>query len=568
MKKQTQQTFRFAPVALGAILLALSPLLPGCGGNNDTPATVVAAPKPVAMSGRAQITVVWPSRSTGRLIPKAAKSIRIDVLRASRDNALFRSQIVNRGDNDSQVVTLDRLPVEPLLIHAEAFPQEGGGGVAQATGNSDNLVTPTDSDTPAGFRLVMGSTIETLSAEPIAKEPLKAGQKHKFVAVARDKDKNPVMIWGDNVTWKVDDNSPVASVAPDGTVTALAPGTATIIVHESESGKTGTATITVVLAPTPPPPTPTPPPLPELPTMGILALQRWTNADTNDAEILLYRFDGAGATQSALRDLLPPDISNTLNPRIVDGVDRRLVFYGIRGGKYEVFESSYIAPAETRKISVAPELAFHNQDARYGGEFGAQNQTIAFVSNNEAKTDPRIFMANRETLAISASSPTENGAPLRGRQPLSYRKGLFHLKDENGVTNFYLYTFADKKDTKIDLKGRTGLTYLTGWDLNRLLLTMKGTHDGKVSDDLYVYDIEKNEITPLAGAINTADDEGDPASLNAFEIFFARTVQVGSERKYRVFLYDVRYGTVRQIDEITKPDANKSDLGLSYRRSF
>ena len=74
--------------------------------------------------------------------------------------------------------------------------------------------------------------------------PLQVGQTGTLTATTRDAANN--VLTGRTVTW-TSSNQAVATVAPNGTVTAVAPGSATITA--TSEGKTGTATVTVTAVP-------------------------------------------------------------------------------------------------------------------------------------------------------------------------------------------------------------------------------------------------------------------------------------------------------------------------------
>jgi uncharacterized protein YjdB len=99
-----------------------------------------------------------------------------------------------------------------------------------------------------------GSAVVTVTAVPVASVTvapptlsLQTGQTGTLTATTKDAAGN---VLTDRIVAWTSSNTGVATVAPNGTVTAVAPGTATITA--TSEGKTGTSTITV----TAPPPTP------------------------------------------------------------------------------------------------------------------------------------------------------------------------------------------------------------------------------------------------------------------------------------------------------------------------
>jgi trimeric autotransporter adhesin len=96
-----------------------------------------------------------------------------------------------------------------------------------------------------------GTATVTVSAVPVATVtvapatlPLQVGATGALTATTRDAANN--VLTGRPITWS-SGNTAIATVAPNGTVTAVAPGSATITA--ASEGKTGTATVTVTAVP-------------------------------------------------------------------------------------------------------------------------------------------------------------------------------------------------------------------------------------------------------------------------------------------------------------------------------
>ena len=227
-----------AGMAGGLFLTAL--FLPGCGGSSPTsPSTDVAA----ASSGRAVFTVVWPASSTTRLIPLAARSIRVDVLRSN--GTVVASQLLARAGTDSASATLTfpNLPVQTLTARATALPQTDGTGTAQATGSVPLVI---QAGQTVSFSLTMASTVDHLETNT-ATVPLTSGQTFQMTETARDApgtSGNVVLTTPAKIQWK-SSNMLAVSVDSDGLVTALSAGSATITVSDQESGKSVSADVTV-----------------------------------------------------------------------------------------------------------------------------------------------------------------------------------------------------------------------------------------------------------------------------------------------------------------------------------
>ena len=232
----------------------------GCGGGsgNGKGATTLTSTSTSASLGvgRAVFTVLWPASAPTRLVPIAAQSIRVDILRGG---TVVASQLLSRpasvgSAGSSATLTFANLPVDTLTARASAFPQADGSGTAQATG-SVPVVIATGQTVP--FNLTMASTIDHLDLSP-AVASLGVGQQVQITETARDTPGNIVLTAPEKQQW-VSSNAAVASVDANGVVTALSLGTATVTVTDQESGKSAVAAITVAVQPTPSPiPTPDP----------------------------------------------------------------------------------------------------------------------------------------------------------------------------------------------------------------------------------------------------------------------------------------------------------------------
>ncbi|MES2463917.1 MAG: cytochrome c peroxidase [Armatimonadota bacterium] len=232
----------------GLFLAAL--FLPGCGGGSAPTFTPASDTVTTGASGRAVFTVVWPVSPATRLIPMAARSIRVDILRSN--GTVVASQRIVRPDSGSSsttTMTFQNLPVDTLTASAVALPQADGSGTAQAIGSVPLTI---QADQTIQFSLTMSSTIDHLVLNPITLT-LTAGQRFQMTGTALDAPDNAgniVLTAPEKMQW-ASSNSAVASVDENGLVTALSAGTATVSVTDQESGKSASATVTSVL-PNPP----------------------------------------------------------------------------------------------------------------------------------------------------------------------------------------------------------------------------------------------------------------------------------------------------------------------------
>jgi cytochrome c peroxidase len=247
-------------------------LMAGCGGGKgDTSGANVSR------AGGAEFTVLWPERSTTRLIPLAANSIRVEMLRGSE---VVASQLIARPDaGGPATLTFTNLPVETLTARAAAYPQADGSGVAQSAGN---VSVPIIAGQTVQFTLTLTSTIDHLSVTPNT-STLTVGQQVTLMATAWDAPGtggNIVLTAPEKQQW-TSSNTAVASVDNTGIVRAVSAGTASVSITDTESGKSASATVTVS---TPPTPTPTPTPDPfagvrEYLNLDLTALPNYANPD-------------------------------------------------------------------------------------------------------------------------------------------------------------------------------------------------------------------------------------------------------------------------------------------------
>ena len=154
---------------------------------------------------------------------------------------------------------------QTTTLQAQTLDASGGTLTGRTvTWSSDNTGTATVSQTgvvtgvAAGTATITatsegksGTSVITVTSVPVATVsvapttlPLQVGQTGTLTATTRDAANN--VLNGRAVTWS-SGNSAIATVAPNGTVTAVAPGSATITA--TSEGKSGTATVTVTAVP-------------------------------------------------------------------------------------------------------------------------------------------------------------------------------------------------------------------------------------------------------------------------------------------------------------------------------
>jgi hypothetical protein len=197
----------------------------GCQGHVPAPAGLTS------QSGAARVTVAWPART--RLIPRAAESV--VVILASSTGATWR-QTLNRPASEAFFPTL---PAGNLTLRAAAFPQPDGGGTPLAT---TKMPLEIIADRVATVPLSLASTVVRLEVSPDA-VALTVGDTATLTVTARDADNQVVLLSSAQVRWSTSD--PAVAMVVDGVVTAVAAGTSTVTVRDTESGVAQPVTITV-----------------------------------------------------------------------------------------------------------------------------------------------------------------------------------------------------------------------------------------------------------------------------------------------------------------------------------
>ncbi|GEM_PF-388248 len=240
----------------GFVIVSALTVLAGCGGGGGSVGDVPGV-SAAAATGRATFTVTWPEQRSTRLIPAAANSIRVELLRGG---VVIASQLLVRPEaGGAATLTFTALPVDKLTARAFAYPGADGSGVAQAAGSVPVVIRSGETVT---FTLTLTSTIDHLALTP-AQPRLTVGQQMPLMVTAWDAPGDAggiVLLSPGKLTWDSSDPA-VAAVDREGVVTAVSAGTTTITVTDTESGRSASVTVIVTAPPTPTPtPTPTPDP--------------------------------------------------------------------------------------------------------------------------------------------------------------------------------------------------------------------------------------------------------------------------------------------------------------------
>jgi outer membrane protein assembly factor BamB len=239
-------SLRHHPVLIAttiALLIAAVLPLSGCGigGRRSSQTSPIAGNRAVGAIG---FSVKWPEQT--RLVPDAANSI---VVTVTRDGNPVATKTINRPTDFPPVpvnVLFADLLVGPdpanaitYTVTATAFPQLGGGGVAQATGTkSIGLSADKPSDS---VNVRMGSTITRLSITPLRGPVMRVGETRSFTATGFDASGNIVLMSPSKITWTVVDTAIgnfASSTGNPNNFGATSLGRTQIKATDTESGKT------------------------------------------------------------------------------------------------------------------------------------------------------------------------------------------------------------------------------------------------------------------------------------------------------------------------------------------
>ena len=230
-------------------LLLLPLLVVGCGGGGGGGGSSPSAP--TARGGRATLRMRWPKATDARLIPLAAGSVTVTILRPDAGTPITKTIARPADGGTSTTTTFAGLPYGDLPIRVEAFPTADGTGVAQARGAGTVTV---GEDAPGEVSISLDSTVAslTISPDPLTLAP---GGTATLTASARDAAGVLVLLSangrGERLAWSVDDAS-VAKIEEDGptaTLTGLAGGatrvTASLVTTDGGASVSASAPLSV-----------------------------------------------------------------------------------------------------------------------------------------------------------------------------------------------------------------------------------------------------------------------------------------------------------------------------------
>lgn len=222
MRSALRNQIRTAGVALAALLVGGVVVMPigGCGAGARPGGATGATRKNI---GALTFEIQWPTPT--RLIPLAANSIELRLFKAGVPVGapVFVNKptdFTNGQTSVSKVQAFSGLDVTSsgvvYQVRATAFPQTGGGGVAQAGGQSSTTLTiaaPSQSVT-----ITMGSTVTRLDVQPTTGSSMRVGTTRDLTATAYNVSNAIVLIDPSKISWS-------SSNAAAGTLSSPPTGT-------------------------------------------------------------------------------------------------------------------------------------------------------------------------------------------------------------------------------------------------------------------------------------------------------------------------------------------------------
>lgn len=208
---------RAYPLALLVALLAA-----GCGGGGRQEA-----------KGTFSVKFAWPAHA-GRVIPTAAQSIRVQVLR--------NTTVTNEAllTPTAPVANFTEVPTGTVTVKAVAYPTAGGTGTALASAQTTQTITANGT---ASVSLTMASTIDHLDLTPDTINLALSGILTRQTTVtAYDTAGSVVLMSPSDLTYSSTGLS-VFLVSPTGLVTGVGVGNATLVVTDAVSGKSDSSAV-------------------------------------------------------------------------------------------------------------------------------------------------------------------------------------------------------------------------------------------------------------------------------------------------------------------------------------
>jgi len=210
-------------------------LLVGCGGS-ETGAPPGDGDGDAARAA-VELTIQWPTRAGGRLLPTLSESIRLELTDSSPSARATFTRIVSRpAGGGTTVVTFDDVTPGPVTARATAYPAADAQGVAQATAQVQG-------DAAAGqvYRstLTMASTVTQWVISP-PPAYLVQGQATTLTVAATDAAGATVLV--PPAAWQAVNGANLVALTPNGNhsvaVTGLLSGPASIVAtSEQQAGQ-------------------------------------------------------------------------------------------------------------------------------------------------------------------------------------------------------------------------------------------------------------------------------------------------------------------------------------------
>jgi Tol biopolymer transport system component len=215
------------------LTLVLALMLTSCGGGGGA----VVPPS----TGQAQVQITWPDRS--RYVPPYANSIKATLTVNSQSHSLILTRPnQNQGSTGNGVFGLNLAPGPyPLTVEAYSSNNATGPVVATTTVQVDVVANQVATRNISGD---LQTTIDhiVIDNQPISIEP---AEQQQLVGHAEDVQNNTVLLPAGALEWSITVGSANASVTPQGLLTGIQNGSATVQLAENGANKSITAPVTI-----------------------------------------------------------------------------------------------------------------------------------------------------------------------------------------------------------------------------------------------------------------------------------------------------------------------------------
>lgn len=238
----SRSKFRDPSFIIVAFLLALAAILIGCGGGGSssgggttatTTATSTGSSTGTTGSGPSSIsfTLNWPTAT--RVIPSYAKSVVLHVVENATN--LTQNRTINRSSSTAynQVVTFTGLNPGAYTVAGEAYLDLNATGPVLATFTAGLTVgAGSNVNAPISFTSTISEVV--IDGIPVL---MQTGVTTQLSGHAIDTNGDILLLPIGSLQWSITQGADLVELTNAGYISALAPGTVTVRLTDSASGK-------------------------------------------------------------------------------------------------------------------------------------------------------------------------------------------------------------------------------------------------------------------------------------------------------------------------------------------